>query len=306
MALSNLDKRFPIVDPVTGKATDYLMKLLSGNNLANASLEEVVEALLLREIIAGDGLDGGGPLGGPGNITLNANASDILDLIDNTQGAVLFRGAAGWEALAPGTAGDLLSSGGAGADVEWSSGGGGGGLPRAAGQTGRYYPPDTIQFNTATAGGLGNNTLYMHPFSRQLLIDQVCFEITAGASAGRNSEFCLYTSHPDTGMPYQLIEGSGAIASATGINAFTLSSDYKITETVWTGFCVNSSLFTVRIGSVLRFRGHQLIGHTGMSTTGDFSMFTVARTFGDPWPSDLTGTSYTISSGTVSVAVRAA
>jgi len=51
----------------------------------------------------------------------------LLDaLLGSAQGTVAFRGAAGWEGLAPGAAGDVLTSGGAGADVSWAAGGSGG------------------------------------------------------------------------------------------------------------------------------------------------------------------------------------
>jgi len=50
----------------------------------------------------------------------------LLDaLLGSAQGTVAFRGAAAWEGLAPGSSGDVLTSGGAGADVSWGAGGGG-------------------------------------------------------------------------------------------------------------------------------------------------------------------------------------
>ena len=50
----------------------------------------------------------------------------LLDaLLGSAQGTVAFRGAAVWEGLAPGVAGDVLTSGGAAADVLWTAGGGG-------------------------------------------------------------------------------------------------------------------------------------------------------------------------------------
>lgn len=54
--------------------------------------------------------------------------SSLLDLISSTRGTVLYRGASGWSPLAPGTAGYVLSTNGAGADPAWvaQSGGGGG------------------------------------------------------------------------------------------------------------------------------------------------------------------------------------
>lgn len=44
----------------------------------------------------------------------------LLDGISSTRGTVLYRGASAWSALASGTAGQVLTTGGAGADPSWS------------------------------------------------------------------------------------------------------------------------------------------------------------------------------------------
>lgn len=48
-------------------------------------------------------------------------ASEVLDMLGSTRGMILFRGASGWSVLSPGSAGNLLQSGGAGADPSWLS-----------------------------------------------------------------------------------------------------------------------------------------------------------------------------------------
>lgn len=50
-------------------------------------------------------------------------SSDVLDFIGSTQGSVLYRGASSWTALSPGTSGQVLTSGGVGANPSWSSAG---------------------------------------------------------------------------------------------------------------------------------------------------------------------------------------
>lgn len=50
-----------------------------------------------------------------------ASASDILDMIGTTRGAVLYRGASDWAILPPGTVGQILTANGAGADPTWTS-----------------------------------------------------------------------------------------------------------------------------------------------------------------------------------------
>ena len=45
--------------------------------------------------------------------------SAVLDWLSNTRGTILYRGASGWAALAPGTSGTVLTTNGGGADPSW-------------------------------------------------------------------------------------------------------------------------------------------------------------------------------------------
>jgi len=54
-------------------------------------------------------------------VTEEVSASGVLDWIGATRGQILYRGASGWTALATGTAGQVLSTGGAGADPSWTT-----------------------------------------------------------------------------------------------------------------------------------------------------------------------------------------
>ena len=47
--------------------------------------------------------------------------SQALDWVGSTRGTILYRGASGWAALAPGTAGQVLQSGGSTADPSWTN-----------------------------------------------------------------------------------------------------------------------------------------------------------------------------------------
>ena len=91
-------------------------------------------------IIAGTGLSGGGTLAASRTLSLASIASNtilanatgstaaptattisaILDgSFSSVEGAILYRGAASWSALPPGTSGQILQSGGAGANPSW-------------------------------------------------------------------------------------------------------------------------------------------------------------------------------------------
>lgn len=109
-----------------GTPTPYFIQLLQQLYEEKKITDELAEGAAQKtlQIIAGAGLDGGGNLSA--DITIDADVQEILDLISTTRGTILYRGAALWSALAPGTAGHFLKTNGAGADPEWAAGGGGG------------------------------------------------------------------------------------------------------------------------------------------------------------------------------------
>ena len=76
---------------------------------------------VITKVIEGTGisLSATGVDAGTGDVTISAPASTVLDALSTTRGTILYRGASAWLALAPGTAGYVLQSGGAGADPSW-------------------------------------------------------------------------------------------------------------------------------------------------------------------------------------------
>ena len=85
----------------------------------------------LRTCINNDGSVNSGLAGQIGYYAANGTAisgTTLTSLLDaafgSTRGAILYRGAAGWLGLGPGTSGYMLLSGGAGADPAWAPSGG--------------------------------------------------------------------------------------------------------------------------------------------------------------------------------------
>lgn len=156
--LQPLDEKFPIVDQ-NGRPTIYFVRWAQQrqidieDSVSAAQALEIAQKFVLEflgdhPLVAGSGID----LSPSGNIadgvTISAQVQAILDQLSTTQGAVLFRGAADWEALAPGTAGDFLKTNGAGADPEWGAAGGGGGSAwTLIGSTVIAAPTATIEFD---------------------------------------------------------------------------------------------------------------------------------------------------------------
>lgn len=108
-----VSKRYPISALGTYLADATLT--LTGKTISGASntLSNIANASLTNSAItvAGTSVSLGGTI----------TASAILDAISSTQGAVLYRGASGWSALAPGTSGYYLQAQGAGANPQWAA-----------------------------------------------------------------------------------------------------------------------------------------------------------------------------------------
>lgn len=113
--LPQLESRQPLVDVNSGQPSAYFLRYLKDRGGALTDLEAMYVG---RQIIAGLGLNGGGVLSA-GDVTIDADVQAILDEITTTQGAVLYRAAAGWVPLLPGTAGQVLTTNGAAAGPTW-------------------------------------------------------------------------------------------------------------------------------------------------------------------------------------------
>lgn len=153
--LSNLTAartiRFPDVggtllrDPTTTRG-DIIWR--SGVNSTGALSRLAVGAA--HTLLASDGTD-------PSWSTL----SSLIDgAIGSTRGSVLYRGASGWAALAPATAGYVLTDGGAGADPSWAAAASGGTITADSPLTGDGSSGDHLRFSNQSA-----NTVLAGPSS---------------------------------------------------------------------------------------------------------------------------------------------
>lgn len=151
-------------------------------------------------LMAGPGLPQWQPLG------------DVLDnAYSSTQGSILYRGASGWAALGPGTAGYVLTTHGASANPTWAAGGGGGTLAGLSDVSitspsdGQYLvyksgtskwtnetvanvgtPPSVVQFNytSVAASAVPSVTMGAAPTNGNLLVAWV---MTNGAAPATNT-----------------------------------------------------------------------------------------------------------------------
>lgn len=105
----------------------------------------------VTSIVAGTGIS---ISGATGDVTVTADTQASLDAISATQGSVLYRNAADWVALTPGTSGQFFTTQGAAANPVWSSAGSGSGSFNGPGSA---TDNAVVRFDGIT-GQLGQNS----------------------------------------------------------------------------------------------------------------------------------------------------
>lgn len=179
----------------------------SETNAANIAINKAaIQTINDTEIIAGTGLTGGGLIGG-GDVTLNADIQALLDSISDVHGSVLFRGAADWAALGPGTVDYVLATKGAGADPEWveqTGGGGGGGAWELIGSSTIAAPVSSVDFTNLSG------------YSDLMFV----FEAVTASAGGQRIVLASVdngASYFNTSGDYQSIASSGALTANTSV-----------------------------------------------------------------------------------------
>lgn len=183
------------------------------------------------------------PPGAAGNVLATAGAgadpswaalptiSALLDTISSTRGTVLYRGAAGWAALAPGTAGNVLTTAGAGADPSWAAGGGGGFTPSAEMFD---VPEQSIHSGVSFAAGFFVGRSSIQPAKATLVA--ICFYcVTANATSQMTP--AIYADAAN--IPGALLASGPTITGPPqGLNTLLLTTPLNVTagQPLWLGF----------------------------------------------------------------------
>lgn len=98
--------------------------------------------------------------GTTGKLIKQSTLTALIDTISSTRGSILYRGAAGWAALGPGTSGQELKTNGAGADPAWVTepydvGGACSGVPSVSLVIMRFPAPRAIAFAVSLTNSQG-------------------------------------------------------------------------------------------------------------------------------------------------------
>lgn len=248
MALNDINQMFSIVDPATGKPTDYLMRLLRDRGIEVTDidalvkileqnvtdLDAIVQALNGTSFTAGTGLSGGGTLGtdDPINYTLDAGIDDLTDVdtatTPPTDGQALI-----WDEASglwiPGTV----------------SGGGGGGAV-------------ALGFGTNLSRGSSTPSVNFHIArlvcaEADMTIRAVGFHTTSAAAGARYRPF-IYSATSSGGVTGSLLSGgSEIVGTVAGYNEAPLTSSVSVTKGSW--YYVGASVTNSAIAN--------LLGHTG-------------------------------------------
>jgi hypothetical protein len=159
-------------------------------------------------------------------------APEILDQISSTWGAILFRGVSNWIALSPGTAGDVLTTHGAGASPTWVTPTAGGNLST----TGSPLDNQVAVFTDATHVE-GNSNLSFDS-STNILSTGIVSPLTGfrinGAAANRRILIGNATNFVQSTETYAVPGTSGNVMLSDGTNWTSAQQNFSGLAGNWT------------------------------------------------------------------------
>ncbi len=171
--------------------------------------------------------------------TSYSQISSFLDVLGTTQGDIVYRGASAWVVLAPGTAGQILTSGGAAANPAWASSG------------------SAIQAGLDSIGSTQGDILYRNATVWTVLAPGTSGQILQSGGAGANpswttsSSFTLTSAAVDAAFGATaggvLVRGSAWTNSGAGSAGQVLTSNGAGAATFQT-FAVTSAALDATFG----------------------------------------------------------
>jgi len=133
--------QFPALTGNVTTSAGSLATTIANNAVTNAKLATMGAATIKANVTGGSA------------VPTDATLTSILDTLSTTQGSILYRNSTSWVALGPGTSGQALTTGGAGANPQWSPAAGTGTVTSVATNSGLTGGPVTT---TGTIGIASN------------------------------------------------------------------------------------------------------------------------------------------------------
>lgn len=162
-------------------------------------------------------------------------------------------------------------------------------LNRSAVFSGRYYAPDTLDFQSGGTQTVVADELFLLPFSSKVSFDRMAVHFTAVGAGTSSYRLGVYNSSTTTGLPTTLVHDSGAIVAATtGLKNYAIGSTITPTAPLWLAFIQNANLELVT-GAVSSQAISKIIGNTSLNAAAPGNTgVSYVMTFG-ALPADLTG-----------------
>lgn len=248
-----LSTMVPIVDDdgkPTAQFARVLQKLSVSSNLTAVNGKIDVAAIATHMILANKTAGSATPTA--------CSISDILDFITTTRGSVIFRGVSGWQALAPGTSGNVLQTNGAGADPTWAASSGGGlnpymAVPAFRGNSGQI-------FSFANCGG------HFVIIQANCSIKNVVV-YAAVANAASQVRPAIYSIDGSGNFNALLAQGSLITGVTYGINTLALTAPLTVTKGQPLWVCVQVLVSNLNIAATETVSGGYFAAAGALPTT---------------------------------------
>lgn len=269
----------PIVDE-KGNPTPFFQRLMQQLLKEKATTDTLAEAAVpgSRQVIAGTGLTGGGPLSA--DVTLNSDPEYIRDTV------AAFVAAGSNVTVTHDDVANTLT-------IDASGGGGGGSSPQVVKISSYYYPTDTMNFGSSSATFASPDVLFLYPFSVPINVGSLTVNVSSTSTA-TEMKTAIYTtrggSGTDANFPgLRVALGTPVAVNVSGNRDSVITPTYAVSGLVWLAFMTNGNV-GLRAGSL---KDSAVLGSDTLVSGTRLGLTFSGSTYAAGPPADLTSSSFT-------------